>query len=135
MFSVHTSILTNFAKLNIKLDHVRCKSLQKSVRGAMGETGLICDTRPRCLVTNVRGQDGLTNVRGLVATDVLGTVLEWGPSVGMIETVDSSLVTNVRGPDVTNVRGTWPSQVPGLAKPGSGTGGSCLSVLRIAASS
>ena len=35
---------------------LRCESVQESVRGAMGETGLICDTGRRCLVTNVSGQ-------------------------------------------------------------------------------
>ena len=51
--------------------------MQESVRGAMGETGLISGTGLRCLVTNVRRHDGATNVRGPtsyvkghVATDV-----------------------------------------------------------------
>ena len=59
--------------------------------------------------------------------------LGMGLSVGMCGTagrVGVNQVTNERGTTSTNVRGTWPSRVPGTAKPGTGTRGSSPSVLR-----
>ena len=114
---------------------LRCESVRETVSGGDSE-GSVMGPGLRCELDQIcdKGLRFLaTNVRGHVVEDFDERVLGMGRSVGMYGTagkVDMSLVNNERGPAVTNVRGTWPSRVPGTAKPGSGSKGTSPSVLR-----